>query len=52
MLRKVPLDLLTGTKQEYLDFLEVKHKEDVLDVLAKGTINDEVKKIYQISTIA
>ncbi len=45
LLRKVPLDRIKDFEKEYLDFLEAKHKEDVLDILAKGTINDDVKKI-------
>jgi F-type H+-transporting ATPase subunit alpha len=51
LLRKVPLDKIKDFEKEYLDFLEVKHKEDVLDVLAKGTINDEVKKILTDTAI-
>ena len=45
LIRKVPLERVKDFEKEYLDYLEAKHKEDVLDVLAKGTINDDVTKI-------
>ena len=47
LLRKVPLDKVKEFEKEYLDFLEMKHKEDVLDVLAKGVINDDVMSILK-----
>ncbi|MEA3451653.1 MAG: F0F1 ATP synthase subunit alpha, partial [Bacteroidota bacterium] len=47
LLRHVPLEKVKDFEKEYLDFLEIKHKEDVLDVLATGTVNDEIKKIMK-----
>ena len=47
LLRKVPLHKVKEFEKEYLDFLEMKHKEDVLDVLAKGVINDDVMSIMK-----
>jgi F-type H+-transporting ATPase subunit alpha len=45
LLRKVPLNKVQDFEKEYLNFLEAKHKDDVLDILAKGTINDDITKI-------
>ena len=43
LLNKVPVNKIVEFEEEYLGLLEAKHKEDVLDVLRKGIINDEVK---------
>jgi len=42
LLREVPLTRIKAFEKEFIDFLEMKHKEDILDVLAKGKIDDEI----------
>ncbi len=42
LLRKVPLDKIPEFEQSFLQALELTHKEDVLDVLRSGVINDDV----------
>ncbi len=42
LLRQVPLSKIKDFEKEFLDFLEVKHKDDILSILAKGVVNDEV----------
>ncbi len=42
LLRKVPLDKVQEFERNFLQTLELTHKEDVLDVLRSGVINDRV----------
>ncbi|MCD8030301.1 MAG: F0F1 ATP synthase subunit alpha [Bacteroides sp.] len=42
LLRKVPLDKVPEFERNFLQTLELTHKEDVLDVLRSGVINDSV----------
>ncbi|MCC8186521.1 MAG: F0F1 ATP synthase subunit alpha [Bacteroides sp.] len=42
LLRKVPLDKVQEFERNFLQTLELTHKEDVLDVLRSGVINDSV----------
>jgi len=51
LLRQVPIDKIKEFEKEYLDFLEMKYKEDVLDVLATGAVNDDIKKIMEESAL-
>lgn len=43
LLRKVPLTKVSEFEENYLAALERNHREDVLDVLKSGIINDDVK---------
>ncbi len=45
LLKEVPVNKVKDFEQEYLDYLEKHHRKDVLDILAKGTINEEIEKI-------
>ncbi len=45
LLRDVPVHKVRDFEKEYLDYLEQNHKEDVLNVLKQGIINEEVEKI-------
>lgn len=47
LLSKVPLDKVDEFEKEYLNTLELLHQEDVLNVIKKGTINDEVTAILE-----
>jgi F-type H+-transporting ATPase subunit alpha len=47
LLRNVPIDSVRDFETAYLDTLAISHQADVLDVLKKGVINDEVKKILE-----
>jgi F-type H+-transporting ATPase subunit alpha len=47
LLRNVPIDRVRDFETAYLDTLAISHQADVLDVLKKGVINDEVKKILE-----
>ena len=50
LLKNVPIHKITEFEKEYLDFLELKHK-DLLDELKKGVINDEITgKLEKIAT--
>ncbi len=44
LLTQVPINKVKDFETELIDFLETKHKEDILDVFAKGVINDQVKE--------
>lgn len=52
LLAKVPLHRVREFEEEFLNILELKHKEDVLDVLRNGVINDEVTTILREEAIA
>ena len=43
LLRRVPLNKVDEFEENYLAALERNHREDVLDVLKSGVINDDVK---------
>ena len=45
LLKLVPIDKVKDFQNQYIDLLEAKYKETVLDVLAKGVINDDVTNI-------
>jgi F-type H+-transporting ATPase subunit alpha len=47
LLRNVPIDSVRDFETTFLDTLAISHQADVLDVLKKGVINDEVKKILE-----
>jgi F-type H+-transporting ATPase subunit alpha len=48
LLNKVPVNKVVEFEEEYLDLLEAKHREDVLNILKQGKINDEVKEKMKI----
>lgn len=54
LLKNVPLDKVREFEGSFLEYLEMNHRDDVLDVLKTGVINDEVcKKIEETAeTIA
>ena len=45
LLIDVPVDRVRDFGKEYLERLELKYREQVLDVLQKGILNDEVEKL-------
>ncbi|NDW19380.1 F0F1 ATP synthase subunit alpha [Dysgonomonas sp. 216] len=47
LLRNIPLDKVHDFEKEFLSILQMKHQSDVLDVLKKGVINDEVTNIIR-----
>lgn len=47
LLRNVPLDKVLDFEHAFLENLEMNHRTDVLDVLKKGVINDEVTAIIE-----
>ena len=47
LLSSVPLNKVQDFQKEFLMVLELSHQADVLDVLKKGTINDEVTGIIE-----
>ena len=47
LLKNVPLDSVADFEQSFLKTLELNHQSDVLDVLKKGEINDEVAKAIE-----
>ena len=42
LLHDIPLEKVSDFERSFLDYLEANQKEEVLDVLKKGVINDEV----------
>ncbi len=46
LLKEVPVDRVREFEKDYIEFLELKHK-DVLDTLAAGDINDKVTGILE-----
>jgi len=46
LLMDIPVDRVRLFEDEYLNFLETKHR-DVLDTLRKGVLNDEVLKVLE-----
>ena len=50
-MKNVPINKIREFQTEFLDFLEIEHKKDILDILAKGKINDEITdKLKKIAT--
>ena len=47
LMRDVPLDKVRNFQDTFLSTLRVNHKEDVIDVLASGQINDSVTAIIE-----
>ncbi|MGO1752218.1 MAG: F0F1 ATP synthase subunit alpha, partial [Psychroflexus sp.] len=47
LLRNVPVDQVKAFETDYLNFLEMKHREDVLDVLKSGKLTEEVTDTLQ-----
>ncbi len=47
LLADVPLAEVNKFEKQFLEFLEMKHQEDVLDVLKSGKITDEVTAILE-----
>ena len=47
LMREVPLDKVRSFQDTFLSTLRVNHKEDVIDVLASGQINDTVTAIIE-----
>lgn len=47
LLKNVPLDSVVDFEQSFLKILELNHQADVLDVLKRGEINDEVIKAIE-----
>ena len=47
LMREVPLDKVRSFQDTFLSTLRVNHKEDVIDVLASGQINDAVTAIIE-----
>lgn len=47
LLSKVPLDKVDDFEKEFLNTLEMLHQEDVLDVIKKGVIDDNVTSILE-----
>lgn len=47
LLSKVPLNKVNDFEKEYLSTLELTHQEDVLDVIKKGIIDDNVTAILE-----
>lgn len=49
LLKDVPVHRIKEFENEYLEYLELKHK-DILDTLSKGVINDEVTEVLESVT--
>lgn len=47
LLNKVPADKVRDFEKQYLDILETKHKNDVLEKLKAGLIDDNIKDILR-----
>ncbi|MHB9056825.1 MAG: F0F1 ATP synthase subunit alpha [Paludibacteraceae bacterium] len=47
LLSKVPLDKVNAFEKEFLSTLELTHQEDVLDVIKKGVIDDNVTAVLE-----
>ncbi|GHT74290.1 ATP synthase subunit alpha [Bacteroidia bacterium] len=50
LLSEVPISRVRDFEAAFLDVLEMKHREDILDVLKQGILNDEVEK--KLKTVA
>lgn len=47
LLRNLPLESVAEFEQMFLDIIKMRHKEDVLDVLASGALTDKVSEIIE-----
>ncbi|MDR2824249.1 MAG: F0F1 ATP synthase subunit alpha [Prevotellaceae bacterium] len=47
LLSKLPLEKVDEFEKEYLNVLELKHKDDVLSILKKGTLDDNITAILE-----
>jgi F-type H+-transporting ATPase subunit alpha len=47
LLKNISLDKVAEFEKRLLHFLELNHQTDVLDILKKGNINDDVTKIIR-----
>lgn len=47
LLRTLPLESVAEFEQMFLDIIKMRHKEDVLDVLASGVLTDKVAEIIE-----
>ena len=47
MLEKIPMDCVHEFESEFLSVLRAKYRSEVLDVLKKGVINDDVTKVLE-----
>ena len=47
LMHDVPVDKVRECQDAFLDKLRTSHKEDVIDVLSSGVINDEVTGIVE-----
>jgi F-type H+-transporting ATPase subunit alpha len=47
LLRTLPLESVAEFEQMFLDIIKMRHKEDVLDVLASGALTDKVSEIIE-----
>ena len=47
LLKNVPLDKVLAFEHDFLENIRLSHKEDVLDVLSSGVINDEVTAVIE-----
>ncbi len=47
LLRDVPLQKVTDFQRTFLELMRAAHREDVLDVLSKGVINDDVSALIE-----
>jgi F-type H+-transporting ATPase subunit alpha len=47
LLKNIPLDKVTEFEKRLVSSLELNHQTDVLDVLKKGNITDDVTKIIR-----
>ncbi|MDR0828932.1 MAG: F0F1 ATP synthase subunit alpha [Prevotellaceae bacterium] len=47
LLRALPLEKVADFEREFLNILELKHKNDVLDILKKGVIDDSITEILK-----
>ena len=47
LLRTLPLESVAEFEQMFLDIIKMRHKEDVLDVLASGALTEKVSEIIE-----
>ena len=46
-LRSVPIKKVKDFEKEYLEYMHLKHENDVMQLLAEGKLTDEIKKILK-----
>ena len=47
LLKNVPLDRVTEFQERFIEIVRAKYKENILDVLTKGIMNDEVGALIE-----